>query len=406
MAEQTDEAALKIQSLLQHHQNGENVRPLIEPGEHVPDIIKKLLPQKSILSSPSAIKTKGSEGIAKGEPRPMALRRIRRELFGMAKQGNRQEAVSQGHAWDEIAERFLTEQQDVNVDIVGLGVQSAKYIVLTPPESRRTEAQSVKPPIFLIPGISLDLENMGILLQQAVFDGRTAIMIGFPDGWKGNVTDEFGEATEKSSNYDPHTSFFEGAIDEIIHDPKTIEKIGEVTEMDLWGFSTGATIVSELLSREKLRGRAANAVMICPPSCVDQKPLHIPIVNQEIPLSPKQFFSELWDSTLGNLRNTAKRNVSNREDFSYTDDFRRRQKRTYNALRAKTLRRIPWWENDMKVKKGGKLTVAFYKGDRITKGITVEDEIKKANPNLDVQEFDGAHERCLFDPEPLLDTVA
>jgi hypothetical protein len=402
MAEQTGEA-VKTVSLLQHHQNGENVTPLIEPGQFIPDRVKKHLPQKSILSHPATIKTEGPQGVVKGEPRPMALRRIRRELFKMAKQGNRQEAVLEGHAWDEIAERFLTEQQDVSVDMGELGVQSAKYVVLTPPESRRTEAQSAKPPIFLIPGISLDLENMGILLQQAVFDGRTAIMIGFPDGWKGNVTDEFGEATEKSLNYDPHTSFFEGAIDEISHDPKIIEKIGEVSKMDLWGFSTGATIVSELLSREKLKDKVVNAVMICPPSCVDQEPMRV--FGHEIPLSPKQIFSELWDSTLGNLTNTAKRNVSNREDFKYTEDHRRRQVRTYNALRAKTLRRIPWWENDMQVKEGGKITVALYKGDRVTKGISIESEIKNANPKLDIQEFDGAHERALFDPEPLLEKV-
>ena len=176
--------------------------------------------------------------------------------------------------------------------------------------------------------------------------------------------------------------------------------------MDLWGFSTGAAITAELLRKKAFRSQVANAVLICPPSCVDRKMTHIPIFNQDIPVSPKQFITELLDSTLANLTDTAKRNVSNREDFEYTADHRRRMTRTYNALRAKTLKRTDWWveDKDMQVKEGGKITVAIYKGDHMTEAIKVADKIR-ANPNLDVQEFAGAHERCLFDPEPLLKAV-
>ena len=44
----------------------------------------------------------------------------------------------------------MNNQQEVRVDMGELGEQMARYIVLTPPEGRKTAETDSKPPIFLI----------------------------------------------------------------------------------------------------------------------------------------------------------------------------------------------------------------------------------------------------------------
>jgi pimeloyl-ACP methyl ester carboxylesterase len=388
----------KTVSYPQYREGGELVKPIIE--------------HTGILTHDSKIKLKDTQGdkAIQASRRTLALRRVRAELMDVVRKipktdtEGRRDLISQGHARDELAEQFMSGQEEVSVEVGDTGKQTARFVVLTPPETRRSEAQDAKPPIFMIPGISNDLESMGMLPQELAFSGRKVVLVGFPESWHGEATDAFGKATEESKTYEPHTTFFKEAISAIEDKQEVRDKIGITSEIDLWGYSTGAAIVAEILATDKqFREQVANAAIICPPNCVDQE--NFKIFGQEIPL-PGAIINELWETVRpGNIKDAAKRNVTNRHDIQSTEDHRKRMLKTYNALREKVLRKNDWWKNDLRVKEGGKITVVSYDKDRLTKSYKVADEIAQ-NPNLHVIELSGSHNTPLSKPKEAIEAVS
>ena len=379
--------------------------PQYREGAEMPGI-EPVLKIRKALSHESKIKLTGENGNVQASDRTLALRRTRRELMGQVRKNQnvqeRKDLVAQGHARDELAEQFMSGQEEVVVSLGELGEQMARFVVLTPPETRRSEAQDSRPPIFLLPGISNDLESMGMLPQELAFSGRKVVLIGFPESWHGEATDAFGKATESTTSYEPHTTFFKKAIEAIREKQAVQDKIGDASEIDLWGYSTGAAIAAEILTDPQFRQQIANAVIIAPPSCVDQK--NLKIFGQEIPL-PTAIIKQLFENVRPkNVKDAAKLNVTNRHDIQYTEDHRKRMTRTYNALREKVLRRNNWWKKDLQVKAGGRITVISYENDELTKSREVVDEIAQ-NPKLNVIELPGSHNTPLTKPEIVVGTV-
>lgn len=384
--------------------------PQYRQGGEIPGF-NQVIEKSGVLSAKSTIKLEGQEGKVQGEPRTLALRRIRRELIGVMKRtpkidvDKRLAIIEQGHARDQLAEEFMNTQREVRVDMGDLGEQTARFVVLTPPESRKTETSESKSPIFIIPGISNDLESMGMLPQELAFRGRKVVMIGFPESWHGEATDAFGKATEQSKSYEPHTTFFKKAIEAVALDQGVIDRIGTPSEIDLWGYSTGAAIVAEMLTDTKFSENISNAAIICPPSCVDQNNLKLPFgIEAPLPSGVANELREVFRSSK-NMRNAAKLNVFNRKEEQYTEDHRRRMLRTYNALREKVLKKNYWWTKDIRPRDGGKITVVSYDNDNMTRSYEAVNEIRQ-NPNLSVVELHGTHNTALSEPATIIKAIA
>ena len=381
--------------------------PQYPEGSDMP-LVRPILEAKRALSRRSRIRIKNSDSDAAGfireSNRPDALRRTRRELAEKIKDTPKKERraiIEAAHARDEIAEEFMTNQQEVRVGMGDLGEQMARFVVLTPPEGRRTQDSDSKPPIFLISGISNDLESMGMLPQEIAFEGRKVVTIGYPESWHGNVTDAFGKAAEDSTSYEPYVSFFKEAIKAIREMPDVKEKLGDSSQIELWGWSAGALMTAEILEDPSFQEMVSNAVIIAPASCVDQK--NIKMFDQEIPV-PKAILTDTI-RTFRDFENIAKLNVTERGKIKYTKDKRRRMTRAYNALRNKVLRRTEWWKNDIRVADGGNIIVVSYDKDELTKSYKVVDEIRQ-NPNLKVLELSGSHHTPKTKPEDLIDAIS
>lgn len=371
-------------------------------GSDLPGV-RFILEKSSALSRRSRIKTKkeGEDGYILGSVRPDALRRTRRELAEKIKSTTKEERVAiieKAHARDELAERFITNQQEVRVDMGELGEQMARFIVLTPPESRKAEETDSKPPIFLISGISNDLESMGSLPQEIAFQGRKVITIAYPESWHGDVTDAFGRAVEESSSYEPHTLFFKRAIENIGQNADVKKELGDYSKIELWGWSAGALMVSEMLTDKDFGQKISDAVIIAPASNLDRK-----ISNLKMPVWLTVLVEEL-QSYASNFKNSAKLNPNNRTNVEYTKDKRKRMQRTFNALAKKVLRKNNWWEQDMDVSQGGKIVVVSYNNDRMTGTSGVVNEIRK-NPKLNLIELSGSHTNPRNDSEVLISKV-
>lgn len=334
-------------------------------------------------------------------PRPKALKRVREEILQKVKNTPkldteaRRALIVEGHERDRLAEEFISNQQEVRVDMGEFGEQMARFVVLNPSEGRKTEETDLKPPIFLISGISNDLESMGMLPQEIAFKGRKVITIAYPESWHGNVTDAFGKAAEDSQTFEPHVSFFKQAIENIRQMPDVKSRLGEHEQIELWGYSAGALMVSEMLTDKDFSQKISNAVIIAPASNVDRenvKSAGLDILNDQL----KTYLSD--------FKNTAKMNPNIRAKIEYTQDFRNRQLKTFNALAAKVLRKYNWWEQDMKVADGGKIAVVSYASDSQAQTTRVENEIKQ-NSNLELLKLPGTHGTPKIEPETLINAV-
>ncbi len=372
--------------------------PQYPEGSDMPGV-RPILEAMDAFSRKSKIRVKNSEGVfTRKSDRPDALRRVRRELaeriMPWTSKQDRRTSVEAGHARDQLAEEYMTDQQEVRVDLGDLGEQMARFVVLTPPEGRKTEETDLKPPIFLISGISNDLESMGMLPQEIAFKGRKVITIAYPESWHGNVTDEFGKAAEETATFEPHVSFFKQAIENIREMPDVKSKLGEHAQIELWGYSAGALIVPEILTDNDFGKKVSNAAIIAPASNYDQT------MNQ----GKWHVFIDQIDTYLANFKNTAKMNPGFRGKIEVTADFRRRQERTFNALAKKVLKKYNWWEQDMRVADGGKIAVVSYANDMQTQTPRVAREIMQ-NPNLHLIHLFGTHEAPKVEPETLINAI-
>lgn len=381
-----------------NEQTKEGPFPQYPEGSDAP-VFGSILKKTNALSrrSRTRLPKLSGEGFIRGSDRPDALRRERRQLAEEVKttpKSQRKSIIMDAHARDDLAEKFLHSQQEIRVDMGDLGEQMARFVVLTPPEGRKTEETDSKPPIFLISGISNDLENMGMLPQEIAFQGRKVVTIAYPESWQGNVTDEFRKKAEESSTLEPHVSFFKKAIELIRQNPVAKTKIGEHEKIELWGFSAGALMVSEMLTDESFNKNVSNAAIIAPASNSDRGTMsaYFDVFKDQM----RTFFTD--------FKNTAKMNPSIRTKIKYNIVKTDRAHKTFQSLERKVLKKHNWWEQDMGVSEGGKIAVVSYESDFQAQTRRVESEIAQ-NPNIELIRLPGTHETAKIQSETLIKAI-
>jgi pimeloyl-ACP methyl ester carboxylesterase len=181
------------------------------------------------------------------------MRRERADLYRQAKEARKTELGSderQDSAKDYETqtriEREFVDQQDLEVE-TPWGTQKAKYVILN------KGAEGKRPPIIVIPGASNGTESMDSFLRELArqMPDRQVILIGYPDAPSGEVTPEFCAAVEEVDGFEPHTAFFEAAINKLYPERK----------FDLLGYSAGGGIVENYLTGSN---RVLNAVLMSP----------------------------------------------------------------------------------------------------------------------------------------------
>jgi len=323
----------------------------------------------------------------KKSERPLSLRTTRAKLYHEVMltpdKNSRREIFAEAHVRDGIATQYLN-QGEVTVTLPGLGEQTARYTRIEAPESRKTPETSTKPPIFLIPGISNDIDCVGALAQELPYSGRSVVVVGFPDSFMGSVTKEFAQAVEASPDYTPHTEFFKHALDALIR---------EDTPVELWGFSTGSPIVEQILNDPKFQEKVTNAVLISPASVVDQ-------TSKQLTLGTIKEIGKLLKrlSALGKYTYT-----SGREDTVPPEPEGQRaiKKEVFGSLLTRVRTNLPLWEQ-ARVKEGGNIIVVSGKKDEMTKSYLAEDAFTQ-NPQIHVLHLsEGSHATPLTEPEEVL----
>ncbi|KKT40734.1 hypothetical protein A3K29_00280 [Candidatus Collierbacteria bacterium RIFOXYB2_FULL_46_14] len=181
------------------------------------------------------------------------MRRERADLYRKAKEarkteiGSDERSKSMGDYEDKIRiEREFVEQQDLEVE-TPWGVQRAKYVVLN------KEIETEELPIVIIPGASNGIESMDSFVRELAREipNRKILLIGYPDAPSGFETPEFFDAVKKAEDFEPHSIYFENAINKLV----------PVGDFDLLAYSAGGGVAENFLTREN---RVNNAVLMCP----------------------------------------------------------------------------------------------------------------------------------------------
>lgn len=335
--------------------------------------------------------TRGSE--VRSE-RPLSLRATRAQLFKQFKstpktsKEARESILAEAHARDEIVRQYLT-QGEVKVNLPNLGEQSARYTIINPPKSMQTSEDS-KPPIFLIPGISNDIDCVGSLAQEIPFMGRKVILVGMPESLLGKVTPEFAQAVSDSSSYRPHADFFKGAIDVLV---------GKESLVELWGHSTGSAIIAEILNDPKSQERVTDAVLLNPASSanISASVLRLGILNE-----------------LRNLvsRNLPKYTLSSQGNLPETGEYKKLKGNIFNTMLKKVCTVNESWK-DARVREGGKIIVYSGRKDQMTRSYEIFrgdqdslDSVKKENPQIEIiDDPNGYHSTPLIEPQKVIRAV-
>lgn len=347
-------------------------------------------PQYPMMDNPAAKKGFYAAGLitresrligSDDEKRPLALERDRgeflREFFKTNNKQERKEILERASELDKIYVQFLENQQEVNVNIDSLGEQMARFVILEPSKP------SNEPPIILLPGISNDLEGTGELPIKLAASGRKVIEIAYPESWHGKVTREFGDAVKNSDRYQPHTEFFRSAINRIV---------GENSQIDLWGVSTGSLIASNLLADDGFKKRVDNAALLVPPGEIDHKNFNISMLKESLNEAKK-------------LHLLTKLSVSNLKKIDTSDEHRQLMLHTFEPLKEKVIHKYLWWNRNLETGTGKKTVVIIGEKDHVTEAKRGKKEIE-TNKTLKLFSIkSGNHSTPLVEPEMVIKLI-
>ncbi len=277
---------------------------------------------------------------------------------------------------DALAEQYLT-QREVSVTLPELGTQTARVIELVLPDKDRDHEQRDAPPIFLIPGISNDVECVGSLAMEAAMRGRKVIVVGYPESHNGSVTPEFVKAVATHDSYGPHVAFYKAALETVVPNEGAVE---------LWGYSTGCPITAELLTDPRYQARTKQAVLICPASSVDQSQASLTLGA----IAEAKHFATT-SATTANLM------MSAGSVHGETKAHEELRIKTFEALSTRVRRAYPFWKS-ARVQDERPLLVVNCENDRITKSDELREQFAQ-DPHIALITLAGAyHTTPLLEP--------
>lgn len=343
------------------------VKDIVAPFAERPLYYRKKVTRKSKIPRPEPGTDSHSSALPSRVERSLYLRRVRAKLLEEFKKNpysdreKRKAVLSRAADTDSLAKEFLN-QGEVHVSLPDLGEQVSRFAILNssgqPEQTEKENKIPKKPAIVIIPGISNDLDSIEAHAQTVAYSGRKIVAIGYPEGYAGKVTQEFADAVEKSGSLSTHVQFFKEAISALTKDEPEIE---------IWGLSTGAVIVAELLSDPSFSQKAAQAVLIGPASSVEQSTMSLTIGwLKDMQRSLIHNFSDIVPSFVWF---TGKRGEKDKTQIELRNKI-------FSALQKIVTHKSPFWQT-MHVKDGGNITVIAGGKDEITKSYKATDEFSK-----------------------------
>ncbi len=299
-----------------------------------------------------------------GRDRPLFNRYDRANLFKKLKltpkenREEREKIIKEAHLLDEVNEKYF-DQIEMSVDMPEYGEQKVRMADLLPPESLQTSENKTKPPIFFIPGLGNDIECVSALITQTALSGRRLVIASFPESFMGHATPGFADAVEKDSGFNPHVKLYKSIIE---------KTFGDNQELELWGYSTGATIIAEILNDKKYQDRTKNATLIMPVAVVEQS------------------VSSIIAGTLKELKvfgkvSTAQLNFPTNTKEPREKEQAKLRKQIIGSLIKKVCKPICDWKS-AKVKNGGNIIVITGGKDDMTKSSRIHDRFEKENAQM------------------------
>lgn len=310
----------------------------------------------------------------------------------------RRRVLEKAHAVDEITMQYL-KQENVNVDVPGLGELSSRYAILTPPESTVTPETKDLPSIFLVPALNADLFGDASLAMELALGGRKVVFAAQPESFMGKTTDEYRNAIKDSSSPEPHVAYFKELINQLIPDGQ---------EFDLWGYSFGGSIAAGLLREKSIQERVKNAVLLCPAGVVDQKPF---LSRNPLGSFGAGILHELYQDLIRQphrKQNAALSAMVVPKEIGEDERNRERRIEIQKTMLQRMNRNLGMLSQAMQVKKGGMIMIVSGAEDDITRSYKIHDNFSNSsNPQIRSVIMQGAsHHTPIVDSPRVIDFIA
>lgn len=346
-------------------------------------------PHAESFNSPLYLKGLVTEDVSRY---PLAVRRQRAILLNEHRSSqkgvDREKVEEKIKNLREVNNQFTQQQKEMSVNLEGMGEMSARYVILNLNEA---EAKP-KSLIFLIPGISNDIEGSGMLGHRLALEGHRVVILSYPESWHGKTTEEFGTAVEEDQTFEPHTQFFQQMIENITAEER-LDPNGIRGDLEIWGHSTGAVIAAKLLKIEKFKQSVRKAVLCSPAACVDMRDGPTLVLD-----GLRDYLASIFD-----FKSFPHMNPSIPTTVNKTDLERELMLKTHHALRDQVLQKYPWWE-DISLDEGEIFVVSAI-SDRVTQSKRALKEIRGSNPDLKIREVVGTHTLAITKPEEVLKII-
>jgi len=250
--------------------------------------------------------------------------------------------------WHKEFDNQFFEQRRLKIDLGNLGDQE---VIMVDVQRSDVINSGNQPPLFFVPGRSGLPYGIEPLIRELFIQGRRIISVSYPEAHLSKTTEEFAWAVEHSPDYEIHRMFFEKVINILLKD----------NEFELWGYSTGAELVNQLLTNHNISNRVSLAVAISPASLVNQtrKELNLGIAREILRLGNNINEFPYISEVLG-----PKHNPFQEPDVELQQ--KGLNKKISRLLLQSVLRKGSSW-NNAKVQNGGDILVISGKEDHIVK---------------------------------------
>lgn len=119
-------------------------------------------------------------------------------------------------------------------------------------------------PIVLISGASNGVESMDTFVREAAVKNpdRRIYVLGYPEAPSGKISEEYHQKVVAAKDLTIHNKVFKMMSQHLVPEK----------DFEMWGYSTGATIVTNLSTDSDFAKYITNVVLICPYGAVEQTP--------------------------------------------------------------------------------------------------------------------------------------
>ena len=288
---------------------------------------------------------------------------------------------------DQIADQTVRNQKDITVEFAGIGTVGCRAVeVISPVETE--EEFNDRPLAIYIGGYGTEGASIMPMLYELPLNGLDVVGLGYPDSQSGILTEKFAQQVEQSGSLQAHAEMYKAVV------KAYVEKYPG-KPIQLWGQSTGALVIADMLSDPEFSGEISEAVLIGSAGAMEMSPVKqaVEYVAEVGALAGRIDRAPMYNYVVG-----LKDKPNSKEEIEAKKQHDVLMNRVWGEVRARTCKRQSSYDT-AKVAEGGKIFFVTGGKDKTTRDFerfnqesVRENEKSGSNQWVVLHNKDGRHQ--------------